>query len=208
VFSYNEIKSAKNGDTVKYLGYKKIQSESNSSDSVNASFVHTYNGKLYVGEFHDGGKYKVNPDHKVTTKAGDKLNALMLEYELNPYSEFGMEGKASRAFAIPDKVQGVCIDGDYIYCSTSYGLTFSRIHKFDLTKSVLEGDKNVVDQTLPVYSLDRVSKVKTYVTAPMSEELVYKDGRLYIMSEFACNKYIMGKFVDGKYCYATDLSKM
>ena len=208
VFSYDEIKNAKNNDMVKYLGYKKIQAENNSNDSVNASFVHTYNGKLYVGEFHDGGKYKVNPDHKVTTQAGDTRNALMLEYELNPNAEFGIDGKATRAFAIPDKVQGVCIDGDYIYCSTSYGLSFSKIYKFDLTKSVYEGEKDVVGQTLPLYSLDRVSKVKTYTTAPMAEELVYKDGKLYIMSEFACNKYIMGKFVDGKYCYATDLSKM
>ncbi len=209
VFSYDEIKNAKNNATVKFIAYKKIQAQDNENDSVSASFVHTYNGKLYVGEFHDGGKYKADPSHRVTTNAGDTRHALMLEYDLNVTdSQYGIATNPTRVFAIPNKVQGVCVDGDTIYCSTSYGLTFSEIYKFDLSKAVLEGEKTVLGQTLPLYSLDRVSHVKTYTTAPMAEELVYKDGKLYIMSEFACNKYIMGKFVDGKYCYATDLDKM
>ena len=29
----------------------------------------------------------------------------------------------------------------------------------------------------------------------MSEEIVYKEGKIYIMSEAASNKYIFGKFV-------------
>lgn len=206
VFSYDEIKSAKDGDKVQYKGYKELKSAD--GDAVSASFVHTYNGKLYVGEFHDGGKYKVNPAHKVTTTAGDKRNALMLEYELDGAGEYGIAQNPTRAFAIPNKVQGVCVDGDFIYCSTSYGLTFSQIYKYNLTQSVNEGTKQVLGLQLPLYSLDRISHEKTYTTAPMAEELVYKDGKLYIMSEFACNKYIMGKFVDGKYCYATDLTKM
>lgn len=208
VFSYDEIKSAKNGAVVKYLGYKKIQSEKEDGDAVSASFVHTYNDKLYVGEFHDGGAYKVDPDHKVVTNAGDTRHALMLEYELDGNAPFGIAVAPTRAFAIPNKVQGVCVDGDIIYCSTSYGLAFSEIYKYDLSKAANEGTKDVVGYNIPLYSLDRVSHVKTYTTAPMAEELVYKDGKLYIMSEFACNKYIVGKFVDGKYCYATDLSKM
>ncbi len=206
VFSYNEIKSAKNNDVVKFLGYKELKSD---NDSVSASFVHTYNGKLYVGEFHDGGQYKVNPAHKITTNAGDTRHALMLEYDLTDNDEdYGISTVPACAYAIPNKVQGVCVDGDTIYCSTSYGLTFSEIYKFDLSKKASEGTKNVIGYDLPLYSLDRVSHVRTYTTAPMAEELVYKDGKLYIMSEFACNKYIMGKFVEGKFCYATDLSKM
>ncbi len=205
VFSYDDIKTAKNNGVVKYMGYKELKSE---NDEVSASFVHTYNGKLYVGEFHDGGKYKVNPKHKITTKAGEKRNALMLEYDLVDSEEFGIAQVPTKAYAIPNKVQGVCVDGSTIYCSTSYGLAFSEIYTFDLTKCVYELDKDVIGYNVPVYSFDKVSHLKTYTTAPMSEELVYKDGKLYIMSEFACNKYIMGKFVDGKYCYATDLSKM
>ncbi|MBO5223195.1 MAG: hypothetical protein J6C23_01620 [Clostridia bacterium] len=208
VFSYDEIKSAQNGATVKYLGYKKIQSENEDGDAVSASFVHTYNGKLYVGEFHDGGKYKADPSHKVVTKAGDTRNALMLEYELDDSAPYGIAIAPTRVFAIPNKVQGVCVDGDTIYCSTSYGLAFSEIYRYDLSKAANEGVKAVVGYDVPLYSLDRTSHVKTYTTAPMAEELVYKDGKLYIMSEFACNKYIMGKFVEGKYCYATDLTKM
>ena len=205
VYSYADVKNAQDGDSIRYLGYKSITS---ANDDVNASFVHSSNGKLYVGEFHDGKNYIVSPEHKITTQNGDVLNALMLEFDLDPTAEFGIAQNPTRAFAIPNKVQGVCIEGDYIYCSTSYGLSFSQIYKFDLTKSVYEFNKTVLEKEIPLYSLDSVSLEKIYKTAPMSEELVYKDGKLYIMSEFACNKYIMGKFVEGQYCYATDLEKM
>lgn len=209
VFLYSDIKQAKNGDKVCIIGSKPIKSSSG-DDAVSASFVHTCGDKLYVGEFHDGGKYKVNPAHKETTPTGEKRNALMLEYDLNVAdSEYGIAKKPNCVFAIPNKVQGVCVDGDKIYLSTSYGLSFSQIFKYDLAKSKLvSGEKTVLGQSLPLYYFDRACYDKTYKTAPMAEELVYKDGKLYIMSEFACNKYIMGKFVDGKYCYATDLSKM
>ncbi len=206
VFSYSNIKNAKNNEKVKYINYKELKSE---NDALRASFVHTYNGKLYVGEFHDGGQYKARSEHNVTTKAGDSKNALMLEYDLNTEDcQYGIAKDPTRVFAIPDKIQGVCLDGDTIYCSASYGFTFSQIYKFDLTQSVNEGEKTVLGQVIPLYSLDKVSHIKTYETAPMAEGIVYKNKKLYIMSEFACNKYIMGKFLDAKYCYATDLSKM
>ena len=205
VFSYADVKNAQDGDSVRYLGYKSI---TNDYDDVNASFVHTSNGKLYVGEFHDGKNYIVSPEHEITTQNGDVLYALMLEFDLDATAQYGIAQDPTRAFAIPNKVQGVCVEGDYIYCSTSYGLSFSQIYKFDLTKSVNEGPKSVLGKDTALYSLDSVSLEKIYKTAPMSEELVYKDGKLYIMSEFACNKYIMGKFVEGQYCYATDLDKM
>ena len=36
----------------------------------------------------------------------------------------------------------------------------------------------------------------------MSEEIVYKDGRIYIMTESASNKYIFGKFMSGIEVYS------
>jgi hypothetical protein len=42
----------------------------------------------------------------------------------------------------------------------------------------------------------------------MSEEIVYKDGLIYIMTESASNKYIFGKFMSGYNCYAMDVKKI
>jgi hypothetical protein len=56
--------------------------------------------------------------------------------------------------------------------------------------------------------MDRTSLEATYKIAPMSEELFMKDGKLYIMCESACSKYIFGNFIGGRWCYATDLTKM
>ena len=35
----------------------------------------------------------------------------------------------------------------------------------------------------------------------MAEELVYKDGKVYIMNESASSKYIFGKFTSGNYVH-------
>ena len=44
--------------------------------------------------------------------------------------------------------------------------------------------------------------VDTIQAPPMAEELVYLDGKIYIMNESACNKYIFGKFTYGYHVYA------
>ena len=66
----------------------------------------------------------------------------------------------------------------------------------------------IIGRELPLYALDSVSLEATYKIAPMSEELFMKDGKLYIMCESACSKYIFGNFIGGRWCYATDLSDM
>ena len=61
--------------------------------------------------------------------------------------------------------------------------------------------------TVPRYVLDSSTQKGDIKLAPMSEEIVIVDGKLYTMCESATNKYIFGKFTSAKYCYATDISK-
>ena len=42
----------------------------------------------------------------------------------------------------------------------------------------------------------------------MAEEIIFKDGKLLIMSESASMKYIFGNFTGGRWCYATDIDKL
>ena len=69
-----------------------------------------------------------------------------------------------------------------------------------------EGEITVLGQTVPRYVLDSSVLRKDIKLAPMSEEIVVVDGKLYTMCESATNKYIFGKFTSAKYCYATDLA--
>lgn len=50
---------------------------------------------------------------------------------------------------------------------------------------------------MPLYYLDSDNLTETVVMPPMSEELVYRDGRVQVMYESACNKYIYGKLIRG-----------
>lgn len=50
-------------------------------------------------------------------------------------------------------------------------------------------------------------KTAEFKLAPLAEEILVVDGKLYTMCEAATDKYIFGKFTSAKYCYATDISK-
>ena len=53
---------------------------------------------------------------------------------------------------------------------------------------------------------DSASQKSAKKIAPMSEEIIIVDGKLYTMCESASNKYIFGKFTSSDHCYATDLN--
>ena len=62
------------------------------------------------------------------------------------------------------------------------------------------GRKNARDH------LDSANLTDTITLPPMSEELVYRDGRIYVMCESASNKYIFGKFIRGYQVFAYNIA--
>lgn len=206
VFSYAEILAAGEGGVVNRLG--KFSLKYSDEDYQGTSYVTVAGDRLIVGEYRTETDYSYPDSHKVTTSAGDEHGGLAMEFMLDPEGPYGISAQPSRVYSIRDYVQGIWMENGKIYLSTSHGLTHSLIYVYDESKLVEEGTINIIGRTLPLYSLDRVSLEATYKIAPMSEELFMKDGKLYIMCESACSKYIFGKFIGGKWCYATDLSKM
>lgn len=87
-------------------------------------------------------------------------------------------------------------------------MSFSKIYEYDETKLVQEGEIDLLGYTLPLFAMDGASLNKVYKIAPMSEEMVFVEGQLYVHCESASNKYIFGKLTGGKWLYKTDLSKM
>ncbi len=89
--------------------------------------------------------------------------------------------------------------------SSSWGTAFSHIYQYDESRLQLQGNIALLGMELPLYALDSAALLADGVIAPMSEEIVVVDGRLYTMCESASDKYIFGKFTSGKWCYATDV---
>ena len=78
-----------------------------------------------------------------------------------------------------------------IYIRFSDGTTrFASLYFADGSIDILTGE-------VPLYYLDSDNLTETVVMPPMSEGLVYRDGRVQVMYESACNKYIYGKLIRG-----------
>ena len=126
-------------------------------------------------------------------------------YQLDPQAQYGIASAPIMAYTLPDLAQGMCFDDGKIYVSSSWGTADSHIYQYDAAKLQLQGNIALLGMELPLYALDSAALLTDGVIAPMSEEIVIVDGRLYTMCESASNKYIFGKFTSGKWCYATDV---
>lgn len=206
IFSYSELLAAQDGASIRCKG--KFSVKISESDYLDVSFVTVDRDRIVVGEFYYEPAYPTLDSHKITTAAGDKNNALAVEFALSPDAEFGIDSRPLRAYSIREKVQGMCFDNGKVYLSTSWGLGFSYIYEYEESKLTDEGTIRVLDHELPLLSMDSASLVGEYKIAPMSEELVMLDGEMYIMCESASSKYIFGKFTSSKWCYKTDFAKM
>lgn len=202
VYAAEDFASVKDGGIVCALGYFSTVTQ---DDKLGVAFVHAEGERIYVGEFYRAGNYETLDTHRYTTAAGDENTALILEYRLDETAEFGIAPEIEAAYSIPSLVQGMCFDEAGRFClSTSYGPAFSHIYVYGEAKQ--EGEMTVLGQIVPRYVLDSSNLVLDMKIAPMSEEIVVLDGKLYVMCESASDKYIFGKFTSAQYCYATDLS--
>ena len=199
VFKYEDAMKAADGDTIKSIGTFPMP------DDMSVAFTSSDDDVIYAGEFYREANYQTDESHKLTTVAGDYNQALMFAYRFSDAEDslFGIEPEPFEVYSIPDLVQGMDTYFGKIYLSTSYGLSFSYIYVYD--KPVSSRNLEIAGLSLPLYELDTASFNKLYQYAPMSEEIVCVDGRIYTMCESASNKYIFGKLTSATKCYSTDI---
>jgi hypothetical protein len=186
-------------------------------------FIYSNDGKDYLlaGSFFYEGSYDTPPQERIPTPAGETNPSIILIYPLNPDATKASEVIAEEPIAglsTPQKVQGMCFTDDgKMVISTSWSITPSEILFYDEAK--IEASKveayqfkgatkkgEEFDLTVDLYFADSSNYVGKVVAPPMSEELVYLDGKIYVFNESACNKYIFGKLTTGFNLYAYDYS--
>lgn len=206
VFNLSDVLSAGNGETVKTLG----RFDTKYGDyEIRADFMCFADGKFYVGEYFRDPNFLTPDTHKVTGPSGETNRALMFCYRVSDSddSAFGLDPVASEVYSLPDKAQGVVIHDNKVWISMSYGTETSTIACYDVFgKSAGVFDPSAGDAQ--VYVLDGSTMVSEIKAPPMAEEIIFVDGKMLIMSESASNLYIFGKFTGGRWCYATDVSKL
>jgi len=167
------VLAANNGDTVDITGSIPVNNH--------ASFVFSTEEYLFVGEFHDGGKYVT--EHPYDTPDG-RQHAIISRYPIEDLS------KPDRVYSVRDRVQGVCFtERGRVILSTSYGLSDTKYYVYDETAAV---DSGLTLDGAPVYYL--VDPIREVKGPAMGEDVDVSDGRVYTLFESASDKYIFGKF--------------
>ncbi|MBQ2939526.1 MAG: hypothetical protein IJE00_04075 [Clostridia bacterium] len=167
--------------------------------------VTVYDGLLWVGEFEDPEKYPTKESHHLTAPDGTENPSLICGYTIDETAAKGIASETPvKAISVCKKLQGFAFNAEgKLALSTSYGVSASHIY---IHKNVLSGEAQgnitVGDATVPVWYLDGTTLEEDIKAAPMTEELAVKDGRLYVLNESACHKYIFGNFMRGYNVYS------
>ena len=201
VFAYQDILA---GNTAKKVGEIRAY--------INPAYCYIADGYLLTGSFYREGNFETADYERMETPCGEKNTALITVFKLDEGADFGVNPTPCAVISTRGLAQGMCItDSGKIILSTSYALAASKLFVYDSAKLQVEENYVFSGKTkdgLP-FSLDvkRVfldgNSLVDVIKAPaMSEELVYLDGKIYIMNESACNKYIFGKLTSGLKVYA------
>lgn len=164
------------------------------------SYCSIYDGKLYAGAFHrEGTEYLMPESHRLTTPCGDENTALMAVMTLDERTGKPVSDMPDLLFSTTSSVQGMCFtNSGKMVLSTSWGLTRSHLLVYDLEKAAT-GTATLSGAKIPVVYLDGDCLTQDVVCPPMAEELVYEDGRVFILTESASMKYLFGKLTSGNY---------
>ena len=173
----------------------------NAEDTIRVSFTAADGALLYAGEFHKDPIFRTHPSHTVTTPDG-KQKAYLLGF--TPDRNGG--AVPALVYSIPDNVQGVCFDDRFLYLSQTDSLFSARILTYAREDLKAAGTKNVLGHEVPLYCLTESSAHKITPVAPMSEELLVVDDRLYILYESASNRYLIGKRLGLDHVLSTPVS--
>lgn len=171
---------------------------------VNAAYCTINNGYLFVGSFYreNDEKYDTQDFEKMTTPTGEENYSLILSYRLDSSQKttYGIKRIPNSAYSARALLQGVCFTTDKMVLSTSWGLSASHLYFYEYAKAekhsmTIKDEALELNEKINLYYLDSSVLYNTVKAPPMAEEIVYKDGKIYVMSEAASNKYVFGKIV-------------
>lgn len=161
-----------------------------------------YNGYLFAGEFYREKSHETQDSHRQTSPDGTQNPALIVAYPLEEGAPYGVSTTPAAAVSAPGKLQGFCFTGsDELVLSTSYGGSSSHLYYHRISTDYV-GTITLNGSEIPLLYLDGTTLTHEVKLPPMAEEILCRDGRVYIMCESASNKYIFGKFIRGYQVYS------
>ena len=199
IFSYADITD----------GDGKATKKGEFSTILDPAYCVIHDGKLYVGSFYREGNYETPEEQRLTTPTGDKNTAFLAVYTLDTASGLPTSETPDLIYSTTGLVQGAAFTDDgRIILSTSYGFAKSHLYVYDLSKAEVQEETCIEKESetsVPLCFLDSACLSDTIEAPPMSEEIIYENGKVYVMTESACIKYFFGKITTGNYVYGYSL---
>ena len=168
------------------------------ADAIRVSFTSVDGSFLYAGEFHKGLIFNTQDSHTVAEEGSTQKAYL---FGFTPEADGSVTPGC--VFSIPDSIQGACFADGYVYLSRSRGILPGSVLSYRLDTLRPSGTREVLGKEVPLYILTPENAVKVTTVPPMCEEMLVVEGKLYIVSEAAANRYIIGKPLGLDRVYAT-----
>jgi len=170
-----------------------------------SSFCYADDEYLYVGEYYYRFKYVTRFDHHLTTPCGDANNAVMTVFALDDEKKYGVQKIPCMGLSITGRIQGMCLTDDgQLVLSASSIFQGSQLYYYNF-EQVLEGKQGslaVRGEDIPLYYVDSASLTGKKEILPKAEEIMFQDGRIYMLFESACSRFRYGTLLDGQYIYS------
>jgi hypothetical protein len=197
---------------------EKIKIVNKFNTGTNASFATFNDGVLWVGEFFHDNNYLTDGDRYVRINIFEVNHSWVVGFKLDKESDTLVSADIidektpvipDYILSIPDIVQGIAFLGnDEVALSQSYGrANDSTIQVYGNILLNAEHRKTDVNGTaVPTWILNSKNVAYKLTTFPMSENIVPKDGLLYILYESAAKKYLPTTKYGTDYIWKTNLN--
>ena len=197
LYSLDDISAAEKGSAVEPIGFCPLP--------FSPAFCYSDGICFITGEFYREQNYPTDPSHHMTMPSGELHHAIALVADVAQMQNDGFKTIIPTAvLSIPDLAQGMASDGKGTLCvSTSYAVALSHLYFYDdPTSGSPDGEIEIDGAKYPLYYLDTDELQKDVTLYPMSEEIYFSNGRVFIINESASAKYIFGKLTGGGYVYS------
>ena len=167
----------------------RIEIDDSFTTGFNNAYCYLFGGMLYVGEFYRPGNYETPSSHHM--QVGAKTNhAVVYCYPLDETREGGIADTIpAKVLSVCDQVQGIAVTEERIFLSCSYALPDSRLLAYpNKLAGEADGTFDIDGHEVPLYTFEDGAGRELRMPC-MSEEICFKDGRLFVLFESMSKKY-------------------
>ena len=125
----------------------------------------------------------------------------MYEYGLSEKNALGVSEECLRVYLLPEDTQSVSVKDGGFFVITKRGIGASGLYYCDAKTAADKGKTEIEGEKAPCFSVAATMIEKEIKLPAMTTDAANADGYLYMLSDFASNKYLFGKLTGARWAY-------